>query len=360
VQNSGPRILVPRRPLRFRIFFWGGVAGEMGNASACWALDEPLQSRSGWTCGGQGHREMEPVPATIVKTYPPRGPMQQFRFSEGTAFRCFRCGDLTKTKLIAIYSGDWARRLCNGCYGRLLSLYEIKAGTAPDDERADALASVLLSIVAIDNQRKAELLFRASEKRANILSPETLRFVATAEHVAGQLGADPQLEWSPAVIGLCKAAEVEVVGRILRPLSVRTSHEDLDADKSDKDIGRIAAFCADSTRRPPELGTFAHFLQTVIHSQQRRQSSPLITSFLGLAAEWTGSYWLLDPNGLHQALGELTSKFRNRAAHIDELGKQDYVNCRELVIGAKGVLWNLVVSTERHKDVSEKYKGLQK
>jgi hypothetical protein len=175
--------------------------------------------------------------------------------------------------------------------------------------------------------------------------------VATAEHVARQLGADPQLEWSPAVIGLCKAVEAEVVGRILRPLSARASHEDLSADNTDKDIGRVAAFCTDSKRKPPELGTFSHFLQTVIHSQQRRQSSALVRCFLKMTAEWTGSNWLLDPNGLHHVLGELAGKFRNRAAHIDELGKQDYMNCRELVIGSNGILWRLMVSIKGQKRV---------
>ena len=75
---------------------------------------------------------MQPVPSTLTKTYPKRGPLQQFRFAEGTAFKCFRCGDTKKSKLITVYSGDWSRKLCNGCYGRLLSLYEIKAGTGTD------------------------------------------------------------------------------------------------------------------------------------------------------------------------------------------------------------------------------------
>ncbi len=87
---------------------------------------------------------MEPVPATFNKAYSPRGPLQQFRFNEATAFKCVRCGQSKKSKLITVYSGDWSRRLCNGCYGRLLSLYEIKAGTGPADERADKLAAVLL------------------------------------------------------------------------------------------------------------------------------------------------------------------------------------------------------------------------
>lgn len=292
---------------------------------------------------------MEPVPSTVTKTYPRRGPLQQFRFAEGTAFRCFRCGDTKKSKLITVYSGDWSRKLCNGCYGRLLSLYEIKAGTAADDQRAEQLADALLSLVTVDQQRQAERLFRASDNRADALSPEALRFIATAEHVATQLESNAQLEWSPAVIGLCKAVEAEVVGRILKPLATMTGSEDLSGDKNDKDIGRVAAFCEEPRRKPPELGAFAHFLQTVIHSAQRRQTSRLISCFLGLARQWTGSTWLLDPEGLHRALTVLTTTYRNRAAHIDELAKRDYLGCREITIGSQGVVWKLVLSTERHK-----------
>jgi hypothetical protein len=168
--------------------------------------------------------------------------------------------------------------------------------------------------------------------------------------VAAQLQADPQLEWSPAIIGLCKAVEAEIVWRILRPLADLTSREDLSSDKSDKDLGRVATFCADSTRKkPPELGVFSHFLQTAIHSKQRRETSVLLRTFLRLVANWSDSYWLLEPKGLHTALALLTTDFRNRAAHIDELGKHDYVGCRELVMGPEGVLWKLVVATEHHR-----------
>ena len=118
---------------------------------------------------------MEPVPSTVTRTYPPRGPLQQFRFADSTAFSCFRCGNTKKSKLITVYNGNWSKRLCNGCYGRLLSLYEIKAGTAADDERADKLAVALLSMLAVDDQRQAERLFRASQKRAERLSAEAVR-----------------------------------------------------------------------------------------------------------------------------------------------------------------------------------------
>jgi hypothetical protein len=273
--------------------------------------------------------------------------MQQFRFADSTAFGCFRCGESKKSKLITVYQNDWAKRLCNGCYGRLLSLYEIKAGTGAEDERAEALSAVLLDMAADDDVRRAEKLFRASEERAERLSAEALKFVATAEFVANQLDAKPQLEWSPAVIGLCKALETELVSRILRPLALLASKENLSADKQDKDIGRIAAFCADPTRKPPELGTFTHFLKTVIHSTERRGSSALMRAFLKLTSDWPGSQWLLQPEGLPHALTRLSAEFRNPAAHIDELGQQDYVCCRDKVIGPDGTLWKLLLATER-------------
>lgn len=292
---------------------------------------------------------MEPVPSTVTRTYPPRGPLQQYRFAEGTAFRCFRCGGTKQSKLITVYAGDWSRKLRNGCYGRLLSLYEIKAGTAAEDQRADQVAQLLLSLASVDQQREAERLFRASDTRANSLCPEALRFIATAEHVATQLESSAQLEWSPAVIGLCKAVEAEVVSRFLRPLAAAAADQDLSGDKSDKDIGRVATFCAEPERKPPELGVFSHFLQTVIHSQQRRQTSRLINCFLRLAGQWTGSTWLLSADGLCRSLTLLTTSYRNRAAHIDELSSADYQGCRELTIGTDGVVWRLVLTTERHQ-----------
>jgi hypothetical protein len=93
---------------------------------------------------------IKPVPFEIEKVYPPRGPLQQYRLAQSAAFSCFRCGQPKKSKLITVYRDDWSRRLCNGCYGRLLSIYEVKAGPAPDDERADALASVLMGLVSKD------------------------------------------------------------------------------------------------------------------------------------------------------------------------------------------------------------------
>ncbi|RED26088.1 hypothetical protein BJ123_12839 [Rhodopseudomonas thermotolerans] len=292
---------------------------------------------------------MKPVPFQIEKVYPPRGPLQQYRLVQSAAFNCFRCGQSKKSKLTTIYGDDWSRRLCNGCYGRLLSIYEVKGGRTPDDERTDALAAVLLGLVSKDEIIQAERLLRASENRAELLSPEAIRFIATSEHVSKHLASQPGLEWSPAVIGLCKSVELEAARLLLRPLAVQLAEANLAVDRADKDYGRVAAFCTDPTRRPPELGAIVHFLRTLANSKKRRQQSLLLQGFLKLVSNWPGSHWLLDESGLASFLNVLTTDYRNPAAHTTELGQADYARCRNLVLGADGGLWKLLVSTVRHR-----------
>lgn len=283
----------------------------------------------------------------IVKDYPARGPLHQYRLGESTAFRCFRCGDSKKSKLIALYDDNWERLLCNGCYGRLLSIYDIKAGTTSDDEKAAELASLLLSLLVPNQQREAERLFQLSENRAQYLSPHSLRFVASSEYASNAFQSGPDLEWSPVIIGLCKAVEAEVVERIIIPLSRAVAGISLDADIRDKDIWRVARFCADSmTAKPPELGSFAHFLQTAVNSESRRATSPIFRALFQLFASWPDAGWLTEAQGLHASIDRLTKDYRNRAAHTDSLTQSDYNACRELVIGPNGILWRIILATK--------------
>ena len=62
---------------------------------------------------------------------------------------------------------------------------------------------------------------------------------------------------------------------------------------------QIARFCRDGAGKPPELATFAHFLQTVITAKEGWLFSTLIQSFLGLLKDWPSSNGLLDPNGMY-------------------------------------------------------------
>ncbi len=188
--------------------------------------------------------------------------MQQFRLDSLVSFNCVRCGQPKKSKLVTVYSGDWSRLLCNGCYGRLLSIYDIKAGTEPTDAKADELAQVLLSFVTLDQVRLSEKKVILAERRAAYLSSRSLQFLATSDYVAQSLDDRPSLDWSPAIIGLCKAFEIELDKRVIDPLKQIAEGVDLSVDINDKDLGRVAKYCAGQMSIPPELGVVRHFFAT--------------------------------------------------------------------------------------------------
>lgn len=287
----------------------------------------------------------QPSAIEITKTYPPRGPLNQYRLSSATSFQCFRCSEVKKSKLVAIYRGGWDKTLCNGRYGFLLSVWEIKAGQGDEGQKTDALAELLLKIYSENQIRELERLYEVSEQRAKHVSDNTLRFVATSEHLAKQMS--PDLDWSPVVIGLCKAVETEIIVRFLRPLAKRLAGLSMSSDVQDKDMGRVAKFLAGNSTTPPELGSFAHFLQTALNSTSRRDSSVLVSNMFQMLADWPRSDWPSDKNRLYVQLIELTRKFRNKAAHTDLLTQADYEACRELVIGSQGMLWKIAFSTQR-------------
>ena len=281
----------------------------------------------------------------IVKTYPPRGRVQQFRLEAVISFVCFRCGQQKKSKLVTVYAEDWGQLLCNGCYGRLLSLYEVQAGASPDEEKAEKLAAILLEL-ATEEQRQIALSRSAiSLERTRWLREPTQRFLGTSEFVAGQLGTRPSFDWSPAVIGLCKAFECEIVCRLIEPLRDASVGHDLTADVQDKDLGRVARYCAGRSHSGPELGAVAHFLQTAANSRSRIASSTLLQRLKSLLAIWPRSLWLIDGSGAVADIGRLASQFRNRAAHVEELNPTDYAACLDLVAGPNGMLWKLVAAS---------------
>jgi hypothetical protein len=281
----------------------------------------------------------------VTRTYAQRGPLQQYRVAAATSFSCFRCGRTKTSKLVTVFRRDWGHLLCNGCYGRLLSLHEVRRGAAAAAEITDALADELLTLLSNDEIRRAEELLRVREARTEQLDPKALRLLATAEYVAAQLANATELDWSAAVIGLCKAVEIEAVGRLVDPLVAATANADLDADVADKDLGRVAKYCAGRSVKPPELGAIRHFLVTAASSRERQASSPLLSAFRDVVRRWPGGDWLIDRAGAPVALEVVTTTYRNPAAHTEELSEVDYRQCADFVLGESGVLWSLIMAT---------------
>jgi hypothetical protein len=281
-------------------------------------------------------------PFAIIKTYPVRGPLQQYRLERSYTFHCFRCAGSKTSKLIGTYSGDWERAICNGCYGRLLSFFNIKAGQGTDDERSEAMARELLQLADEDVARAALRWERARQEAATTLSALALRLLGTSEFVAQRLGESPQLDWSAAVLGLCKAFETELIMRVMKPIREAAREGDLRGDLADAELSRIARYCARDDVAPPELGTMARFFETVIRSRSRAGTSPLLQGFRKVVARQRDGAWILATDGLASATHEIATRFRNPAVHTADLGAPDYRQCRQMLSAMRafsGSLW---------------------
>jgi hypothetical protein len=226
----------------------------------------------------------------------------------------------------------------------MLAMYEVQAGTLPDDAKADAIAEIVISLwgqAEVDAAFYAALRMRPAV--ASAVTTPARRFIGSAERLTQQIGDHSTLEWSGVVIGYCKAVEAECLSRLIEPLKERLG-EPGTQDLTDPDFGRIAAYC-DRRAKAPELGSIRHFLTTAAHSKSRAASSPMLKAFASMKAEWSEPGWLEQDNGAQSALLTLTTDFRNRAAHIDELTAQDAAECRDLVLGQTGIIELLISST---------------
>jgi hypothetical protein len=282
----------------------------------------------------------------VVKTYPQRGPLLQYRLAASTSFLCFRCGTSKTSKLLSTVQADWNRLLCNGCYGRLLSIWEIKAGSLLDESRDTALLEVLASAAPIGEVARAQARLFASEPRYAQLSEAAQRMLATAHAVTAALRGVTGLDWSVAIIGLCKAVEVEAVSRVAEPLRLAASGQDMSVEIKDADFARVARYC-EGIGNAPELGSLAHFLRTAANSKKRAETSVLVKALRTAAKAWPAGDWLFTKDGFTHAVGQLTREYRNPAAHTALFNEEDFTRCSSLVLGQDGLLWRLIVSTSR-------------
>lgn len=176
-----------------------------------------------------------------------------------------------------------------------------------------------------------------------------MRFFATSECVAETLTNEANLDWSPAIIGLCEAFELELVERLINPLKefckeINFSEQDL----KDKDFGKIASYCSGKPLKSPELGVVNHFISTAVNSKERLETSNFLKlGFKGFLSKLPNHNWIIDKNGLSSGIQKLTNNYRNKAAHTDELDELDYKNCKDLVFGDNGIIWDLILSSER-------------
>lgn len=282
----------------------------------------------------------------LVKVYPRRGQLQQYRLDRSVSFPCIRCGQVKTSKLVATYGADVTLRICNGCYGWLLSVYELKHGSLAIADRAEALSQALLLLASESEARDAARRARLRADPVGVLDRRTVRFMGTSLLIAERL-ADVDVDWSVAVIGLCKALELELVLRLIDPLRgvVETRNLTVEREGPDPELSFLARYLLrPQLDHAPELGWIARFMTTVIRSERRAASSPLIQGFRARLLRMPGSLWLTSPEAA-AAVSEIAQTFRNPAAHTQEMSRVDFDRCQGAIIGQPGLLWMLVEAT---------------
>jgi hypothetical protein len=247
---------------------------------------------------------------------------------------------------VSTIQADWDRLLCNGCYGYLLSIWDIKAGSQEDESRDAALLQKLASAVPASEVARAQSRLIASAPQAAQLTEAAQRMLATGHAVTAILRRPTGLDWSVAVIGLCKAVEVEAVHRIAEPLRLVVSGQDMSVEAKDRDFARVARYC-EGKANAPELGSLAHFLRTAANSKRRAETSVLVAALRTVTKAWPSADWLFTKGGFTDAIEQLTREYRNPAAHTALLGEEDFTRCASLVQGQDGLLWRLIVATSR-------------
>lgn len=187
---------------------------------------------------------------------------------------------------------------------------------------------------------RAKALLSNLDARFSWLSPEAMTMLATTEAVVegfeGRIATD--LDWSAAVIGLCKAVELEVVRLLASPLRQSTTGVDLSPDRADPSSRRMVDFCLG--HKHITMGQVAYFIDTLTDSPD--SSGPLAQAMRLLSSRWPRSDWIFAPTGLVENLQDLTRCYRNPAAHTGVLSQSDYLACLNLVRGAQGILPRLL------------------
>lgn len=296
-------------------------------------------------------RVQVPFRFDVIKNYPQRGPLRQHRLSAATGFECSRCAKSKKAKLVSVILDDWGRLLCNACYGRLLSLWEVKSGESTDEERHEEILSLLRGLSTGDQVERSRKALLERHGQAGLLSQSALTMLATSEAVASGLALKAtELDWSAAIIGLCKAVEIEAARLVAEPLRRSVEGLDLSDDLHNRDTKRMAHFC-NGSGNPPELGALGHFLATVGKQRKREGESVLSVALRGISRDWPNSEWLFEKNedGFIKSVKRLAQEYRNPAAHTELLTQEEYDSCNKMIQGEKGILWNLHTATRPYR-----------
>ena len=144
-----------------------------------------------------------------------------------------------------------------------------------EESRDAALLEMLATAASAAEVARAQSRLIALSPHYAQLSETARQMLATAHAVAPTLRGATGLDLSVAIIGLCKAVEVEAVHRIAEPLRLAATGQDMTVEMKDSDFARVAATARGEERAG--TGSLAYFLRTAINSKKRAETSVLVS-----------------------------------------------------------------------------------
>lgn len=290
--------------------------------------------------------------APVVKQYPPRGNLQLIRYDSNAPFECWRCRKTKVSKLQAIVNLERPRIICNACYGYLMSLAEIKAQNIEPWLKAEQIHDLTIKEVSAKQAAKAaEKQEQRLKQYWKFLSNQARLFIGTAEYLYEEMKDKDGLDFSPLIIELVKSFEYQCIIGFLEPMKNRALNEsptesEIRVDCQDKDFGRMAKFVFNREMRPPELGTIAYTLAAFINSKSRTQESKFLRILNGHISSCRDSDYFMNEERFIAQIIKLTQSYRNPAAHVGSMSKLAFNECRAMLMGPSGILWQLVTATK--------------
>ena len=180
-------------------------------------------------------------------------------------------------------------------------------------------------------------LSAADATQAAPLHPLTDKYLRTA-HTVAQVLENTALDWSPAIIALCKAVENELVMRLFEPLRQKTACQPFSFNLGTRTLNSVGRYLTTSGAYVPSFIAISNFLYV---AGVRPRATSLTRAFIDSIQESPQRHWLLAGDGLPDALTTLATDYRNNAAHSSELSAEDFRACKALVALPGGILARL-------------------
>jgi hypothetical protein len=160
------------------------------------------------------------------------------------------------------------------------------------------------------------------------MHPDTVAALASAELIRSTIPSLP--DCSAVVIEYCKAVEIELNEKILRPLRAHWSRRSISDDyRSPGELRRLHDYLFGASPRPLELGTLAVTLDATGHP--RHDGNPVAVSLRTHLQELPFHDEIIP--ALPRDLLRLSRDFRNPAAHKARLSPEQLEDCRDFVVG---------------------------